>query len=367
MRKTFFIYYFQNISKKTKKQEDMREFTTILNKIANEYDHLHCICGKGFLKAIYDLYYITEGLMDDADAKSFLQLFADANDIMWSDAVEYLYCIMKESLPNFYEKNSVGLDWDVICPKGNDAYSKFLSIKGNQKYASKPLFELFCRRANIDVECCVRESVMDAYGWCRVISTIVLFVIEEYISVEERYENASDVISDVDEVDAKAEIMEAEEHPSKEEQKDANSREKDLTAKEIREMYGKRAVKAICLDDGSLRYYKSIGDVAKDFGIKSCTVSNFKKGKGYCRNKKNKKKYIFEFFEEDYGKTLMVDTHTKEIIDSYNKITDACKKWGFKYDKLHSVLSNKTSEHHLYQGYEWWREFDYNQKYKVAS
>ena len=35
------------------------------------------MCGGTFLKAIYDLYVTTEGVMDNEVAKSFLQLFAD--------------------------------------------------------------------------------------------------------------------------------------------------------------------------------------------------------------------------------------------------------------------------------------------------
>lgn len=336
----------------------MRETITILDKVANEYAYLHCLCGGDFLKAIYDLFNCTEGVMDNECAKSFLQCFAETNNILWKDAVSYLYYMMKEAFPKFSEFNREDLDWSKLCCSESDSdMGKFMKIAGNEKYASKKLYETFCKRANIDTDDCVKESVIDAYGWKRVVHGLVLYVIEEHLSVEERYEDA-----DLEET----ETFEIAEPPMTEVTADVVAEVDTAPTEQIVE-YGKRAVKAICLDDGTEVIYKSISEVAKALGIKSCTVSNFKRGKKeYCRGKTTKKKYKFEFFDGDKGKILMVEPKTKEIVASYNKATEASKKWGLSYDTLQGKLKNRNPEFHELSGYEWWREKDYYKLYKAA-
>ena len=356
----------------------MKQTNTILDKVANEHTYLHSLCGGQFLKAIYDLFNCTEGVMDNDCAKSFLQLFAEVNDIMWEDAVEYLYFIMEEAFPKFCNNNNEDLDWVKLCSNNSNDMGKFMKIKGNEKYASKRLLELFCKRASIDVEDFLKESIMDAYGWKRVIKAVVMYVIEEYISVEERYMDAELVESE--ETTAKeAELStplpveeETTESPILVEEaetfEDTELPMADVATatSEDSEVYGKKAVKAICLDDGTETIFKSISEVAKAFGIDSSTVSNFKRGKTYCKNKKNKKKYKFVFFDEDKGRILMVEPSTKEILESYNKATEASRKWELNYDALQGKLKNKNPEFHLLGGYEWWREKDYNEQYSAA-
>lgn len=340
----------------------MKYSNTILDKVANEHTYLHNICGYGFLKAMYDLFHTTDGDMDNDCAKSFMKFFAEMNDIQWEDAVEYLYYIMVEAIPKFYENNSGDLDWSSINPESNYAYKKFLEIKGNEKYAGKALFELFCKRANIDMEDSVREAVIDAYGWKRVLKTIVTFVIEEYLSVEERYEESEvlpyeDVVSD--EIETPSESVK--------EHKDVGSVEVAITDELGK--YGKKAVKAICIEDGTELVFSTRTEMAKELGIGYGCITNCLRGqRNSCRSKKDGKKYKFERLGKNkkHGKTLMVDSATKKIVRTYSKATDASKEWGINYDKLQGILKNATPEHHLYEGYEWWRESDYNKQYKVA-
>lgn len=360
----------------------MKHTNTILDKVANEHTYLHSLCGGDFLKAIYDLFNCTEGVMDSECAKSFLQCFAEANNILWEDAVAYLYYIMKEAFPKFSKFNKEDLDWSKLCLECEGDMGKFMKIAGNEKYASKKLYETFCKRAHIDIEDCVKESVMDAYGWKRVIIGLGIYVIEEYLSVEERYEDGD--------------LEEAEESPTieselsislpTEEPFDSSVLDEDTETFETSEppmvevaadvttipteglvAYGKKAVKAVCLDDGTETIYKSISEVAKALGIKPCTVSNFKGGKKeYCRSKATKKKYKFEFFDEGKGKILMVEPSTKKILETYNKATDVSKVWGINYDTLQGKLKNKNPEFHQLDGYEWWREKDYFEQYAAA-
>lgn len=363
------------------KTHNMKQTNTILEKVANEHTYLHTICGGDFLKAIYDLFNCTEGVMDNECAKSFLQLFAEVNDIMWEDAVEYLYYIMEEAFPKFSNKNNENLDidWVGLCSDKDSVIGKFLRIKGNEKYASKRLIELFCNRASIDIEDFLKESVMDAYGWKRVIKAVVMYVIEEYLSVEERYEDvelveSEEATAEESELSIPSPVdVETKESPILVEETESFEVTElpmvdvAITPSEESEVYGKKAVKAICLDDGTETTYKSISEVAKALGIKPCTVSNFKRGKKeYCRSKTTKKKYKFEFFDEEKGKILMVEPSTKEVLETYNKATDASRVWGINYDTLQGKLKNKNPEFHKLDGYEWWREKDYFEQYAAA-
>lgn len=63
----------------------------------------------------------------------------------------------------------------------------------------------------------------------------------------------------------------------------------------------------------------------------------------------------------------MVDATTKEIVKYYTNTTDASREWGIDYNRLQGVLGNKTSEHHLIDGYEWWKESDYAKQYKKVT
>lgn len=363
------------------KTHNMKQTNTILEKVANEHTYLHTICGGDFLKAIYDLFNCTEGVMDNECAKSFLQLFAEVNDIMWEDAVEYLYYIMEEAFPKFSNNNkeNLDIDWVGLRSDKDSVIGKFLRIKGNEKYASKRLIELFCKRASIDIEDFLKESVMDAYGWKRVIKAVVMYVIEEYLSVEERYEDV-ELVESEESTAEESELsipspvdVETKESPILVEETESFEVTElpmvdvAITPSEESEVYGKKAVKAVCLDDGTETMFKSIGEVAKVLGIKSCTVSNFKKGKKeYCRSKITKKKYKFVFFDEDKGKILMVEPSTKEVLESYSKATDASRKWGLNYDTLQGKLKCKCPESHFLDGYEWWREKDYKEQYAAA-
>lgn len=362
---------------------------TILKKVANEHSSLHNICGGEFLRAINDLYITTEGMMDNEVAKSCLQYFADVNNIDWKDAVEYLYYIMAEAFPKFFEDNSVGLDWTTLYAESNDAYGKFLQIKGNEKYASKRLFELFCARANLNVEDCIRESVMDAYGWKRVIKALSMYVIEEYLSVEERYENIDEAANNTEVEDdeiPQSELMDVEETSTEpyessvssigivEDSKlEAELQDETKTSEinqlsEVLEKYGNKAEKAICIDDDTEQIFRSRKEMSMILEIKYGSITNFYRGqREYCKSKKNGKKYKFErIFPKEQEKTLMVDAKTKEIVKSYKKTTEASQEWGINYDRLQGVLGNKTSDHHIIDGYEWWRESDFYRHYKVA-
>ena len=293
---------------------------TILEKVANEHSFLHNMCGGTFLKAIYDLYVTTEGVMDNEVAKSFLQLFADVNDIDWKDAVEYLYYIMTEAFPKFYEENSICMKWESISSESNDAYGNFLKIKDNKKYASKQLFELFCARANINVEDCIREFVMDAYGWKRVIKALAMYVIEEYLSVEDRFEDMDEVgtntevddskipqsrIKDIEEsttnVDGSSMYSVATEEQNKDsaietleesismsEQQGEAITSEIIPSSEVLGKYGMKAEKAICIDDGTSKIFYSRKDMSTELGICYGCITNFYRGQRcYCKSKKN--------------------------------------------------------------------------------
>lgn len=374
---------------------------TILEKVANEHSFLHNMCGGTFLKAIYDLYVTTEGVMDNEVAKSFLQLFADVNDIDWKDAVEYLYYIMTEAFPKFYEENSICMKWESISSESNDAYGNFLKIKDNKKYASKQLFELFCARANINVEDCIREFVMDAYGWKRVIKALAMYVIEEYLSVEDRFEDMDEVGTNTEVDDSKipqSRIKDIEESTTnvdgssmysvatEEQNKDSaiETLEESISMSELQGeaitseiipssevlgKYGMKAEKAICIDDGTSKILYSRKDMSTELGICYGCITNFYRGQRcYCKSKKNGKKYKFErMLPKKQEKTLMVDATTKEIVKYYTNTTDASREWGIDYNRLQGVLGNKTSEHHLIDGYEWWKESDYAKQYKKVT
>ena len=374
---------------------------TILEKVANEHSYLHNMCGGAFLKAIYDLYITTEGVMDNKVAKSFLQLFADVNDIDWNYAVEYLYYMMTEAFPSFYEENSFFLKWDSLSSESNDAYGKFLKIKDNKKYASKQLFELFCARANINVEDCIREFVMDAYGWQRVIKALAMYVIEEYLSVEERYEDMDEVANNKEVDDSETpqlEVMDIEESSTNvdgtsmysvtaEGQKKNSSIEtleesvamseqqyeaitsKIILSSEVLEKYGMKAEKAICIDDGTSKIFYSRKDMSTELGICYGCITNFYRGQRcYCKSKKNGKKYKFErMLPKKQEKTLMIDAITKKILRSYKNTIDASREWDINYNILQCVLGNKTPEHHFIEGYEWWKESDYIKQYKEVA
>lgn len=363
----------------------MKHTNTILDKVANEHNYLESDWWDGFLKAIYDLYYTTEGVLGGNDcAKSLVHLFAEKNDIPWEFAVKHLYCYIREVVGDFYERYSKKIDWVKLCSDEKHTVGKFIKIKGNEKYASRELFEQFCKRDQIDIEDYVCESLLDSYGWTHVVWIIVFNVIEEYLSVEERYENIEDdsqenepEIANMGHLDTKTEVFEIV-TSIEEEYSESSEEATEVTVKEIEtsetipstedgKVYGKKAVKAICLDDGIETIYKSISEVAKALGIKPCTVSNFKSGKKeYCRSKTTKKKYKFEFFDEDKGKILMVEPSTKKILETYNKATDVSRVWGINYDTLQGKLKNKNPEFHQLDGYEWWRECDYKKQYAAA-
>lgn len=372
---------------------------TILEKVANEHSYLHNMCGGAFLKAIYDLYITTEGVMDNKVAKSFLQLFADVNDIDWNYAVEYLYYMMTEAFPSFFEENSICLKWDSLSSESNDAYGKFLKIKDNKKYASKQLFKLFCARANINVEDCIREFVMDAYGWQRVIKALAMYVIEEYLSVEERYEDMDEVVNNTEVVDSETpqlEVMDIEKNSTNvdgtsmysvaaeekkkdssieileesiPEQQDDTITSETIPSSEVLEKYGMKAEKAICIDDGTSKIFYSRKEMSSELGICYGGITNFYRGqRGFCISKKDGKKYKFErIVPKKQEKTLMVDATTKKVLRSYNNTIDASREWDINYNRLQCVLGNKTPEHHFIEGYEWWKESDYIKQYKEVA
>lgn len=347
----------------------MEKGNTVLERVASRCDYLHALCGGEFLKAIYDLVNVTEGKVGEDVAKDFIQFFAEENEIQWEDAVEYLYQIMVEAKPDFCENFSSMLDWKNICLSDKAVAGEFVNIKGNEKYASKRLYELFCKRAGMDREMSTSEFLLDAYGWNNVAWLLVNFVIEEYLLVEERYEETEVAATTVEDEVEDTECLETSTPEVTEEEPEEVAPTELVAKEETITTYGERAVKAICISDGTTHIFNSRNEVAKALAISYGNITNAIRGqRKSCISKKDKKKYRFELLFPKKAKTvtLMVDAATKKVLKRYDKATDASREWDLNYDRLQGTLKNKTPEHHLLEGYEWWTESDYNKYYQAA-
>jgi len=157
----------------------------IVRKLENEYPVLNSVIdGTFFLKEVYNTYYNALGghVKNSQASKELLGSLSEENDMRWEDIVTYLYIMLENYIPGFYQKYYESLDWEGIC-KSDEKINKFLkTYKPNWKNY-KRLYKLVLLNEGKKEEDFLMEYILESYGWDNVVKdSICLF--EEYLRTD---------------------------------------------------------------------------------------------------------------------------------------------------------------------------------------